>query len=148
MDEKLKKQIILDHYENPINRGLVKDDSYIKINMNSESCIDNLDFMIKIEDNIIKDVRFDGEACAISTSSSSIMINMILNKTIDEVLLIIKNYENMIEEKEYDSELIGEANVFDTIYKQANRKKCALLPYDGLKKAILKYKGEKYEKKN
>ena len=44
MDEHLKKSIILEHYQNPLNKGLVNDDSYYKINMNSESCIDNLDF--------------------------------------------------------------------------------------------------------
>lgn len=142
MDEHLRKSIILDHYNNPINKGLIKDDSYYKVNMNSESCIDDLDYMMKIENNIITDVRFDGEACAISTSASSIMINLILNKTIDEVLNIINNYENMIDEKEYDKELLQEANVFDEIYKQANRKKCALLPYHGLKKVLLEVKGK------
>lgn len=142
MDEHLRKSIILDHYNNPINKGLIKDDSYYKVNMNSESCIDDLDYMMKIENNIITDVRFDGEACAISTSASSIMINLILNKTIDEVLNIINNYENMIDEKEYDKQLLQEANVFDEIYKQANRKKCALLPYHGLKKVLLEVKGK------
>lgn len=140
MDEHLRKSIILDHYNNPTNKGLVEDDNYHKVNMNSESCIDDLDFMIKIENNIITDVRFDGEACAISTSASSIMINLILNKSIDEVLNIINNYENMIDEKDYDKELLEEANVFDEIYKQANRKKCALLPYHGLKKVLLEVK--------
>lgn len=141
MDEHLRKSIILDHYNNPTNKGLVEDDNnYYKVNMNSESCIDDLDFMIKIENNIITDVRFDGEACAISTSASSIMINLILNKSIDEVLNIIKNYENMIDEKQYDKNVLEEANVFDEIYKQANRKKCALLPYHGLKKVLLKVK--------
>ena len=45
MDPILKREIMLDNYENPMNRGLVDDDSYIKINTNNESCIDNLDIM-------------------------------------------------------------------------------------------------------
>lgn len=140
MKDDLKKSIILEHYQNPVNKGLINDDGYYKVNMNSESCIDNLDFMIKIEDNIIKDARFDGEACAISTSASSIMMDMIIGKSINEVLDIINNYENMIEEKNYDKNILGDANCFDEIYKQANRKKCALLPFNGLKKVILNYK--------
>lgn len=143
MDSNLKKMIILEHYENPINRGLVDDDTYIKVNMDSESCIDNIDYMIKIENDIITDVRFDGEACAISTSASSIMVNLIINKHVDELLLIIENYENMIEEKPYDKNILEEANVYDDICKQANRKKCALLPILGLKKVLEKYKGVK-----
>ena len=74
MDSNLRREIILDNYQDPMNRGLIEDESYMKVNTNSESCIDNLDFMMKIEDGIVKDIRFDGEACAISTSASSIMI--------------------------------------------------------------------------
>ena len=136
MDNNLKKMIILEHYENPINKGLIDDDSYIKVNMNSESCIDNIDYMVKIDNNKIVDVRFDGEACAISTSASSIIINLILNKNIEDILNIIYNYENMIEEKPYDKNVLEEANVYDDICKQANRKKCALLPWWGVKKII------------
>lgn len=140
MDNNMKKMIMLEHYQNPINHGLVDNDGYVKINMNSKSCIDNLDFMFKIENDIIKDVRFDGEACAISTSSASIMTELIIGKKIDEAKEIIENYENMINEKAYNENLLGEANCYDEIYKQPNRKKCALLPYEGLKKAIEKSK--------
>ena len=111
--------------------------------MNSESCIDNLDFMIKIKDDIIVDARFDGEACVISTSASSIMNKLIVGKSVDEVLEIIKNYEAMINEDEYDENLLEEAIIFDEIYKQANRKKCALLPFSGIKKILMRYKGVK-----
>ena len=136
MDENLRKNIILEHYNNPVNKGLVKEDGYIKVNMNSSSCIDNLDFMVKIENGVIKDARFDGEACAISTSASSIMMNMIIGKTIKEAEEIIENYEAMIDERKYDEDVLQEAIVFNEIYKQANRKKCALLPFEGLKKII------------
>lgn len=140
MDPNLRRTIMLDNYQNPMNRGLIDDEGYIKINANNESCIDELDFMIKIEDNIIKDIRFDGEACVISTSSASIMIKTLINKTVDEALNIINNYENMIDEKEYDSNILEEANVYDEIYKQPNRKKCALLSWSNLKKALENYK--------
>lgn len=142
MDQNLKKDIMIEHYNNPINKGLIDDDSYYKVNMNSESCIDDLDFMIKIEDDKIKDIRFDGEACVISTSASSIMMNLVIDKTVDSVLNIIDNYEAMINERKYDENILEEANVFDEIYKQANRKKCALLPFEALKKVLSKYKGE------
>ncbi len=140
MDENLRKNIILEHYNNPVNKGLVKEDGYIKVNMNSSTCIDNLDFMVKIENGVIKDARFDGEACAISTSASSIMMNMIIGKTIKEAEEIIENYEAMIDERKYDEDVLQEAIVFNEIYKQANRKKCALLPFEGLKKIIAQEK--------
>jgi len=139
MDQNLKRSILLDNFQNPVNKGLIDDDSYIKINTNNESCIDELDFMLKIEHDIIKDIRFDGEACAISTSTASIMIKTLINKSVDSALEIINNYQNMIDEKDYNKEILEEAIAYDEIYKQPNRKKCALLPWNGIKEVLLKY---------
>ena len=133
MDSNLRREIILDNYQDPMNRGLIDDDSYLKINTNSESCIDNLDFMMKLEDGVIKDIRFDGEACAISTSASSIMIRSLIGKKKEEALEILDNYRKMINEEEYDSDVPGELNVYDEICKQPNRKNCALLPGGAIK---------------
>ena len=136
MDNELKREIILDNYQDPMNKGLVDDDSYIKVNTNSESCIDNLDVMVKVVDGKIEDIRFDGEACAISTSATSIMIRSLIGKSVEEVRRILENYQNMISEKEYDKELLGELNVYDEICKQPNRKNCALLPENAIDKML------------
>ena len=136
MDSNLRRDIILENYQEPLNRGLVEDESYLKVNTNSESCIDNLDFMMKIEDNVIKDIRFDGEACAISTSASSIMIQTLIGKTVKEAKDILNNYKNMIQEKEYDEKLLGELIVYDEISKQPNRINCALLPSVAIEKML------------
>ena len=136
MDNNLRREIILDNYQDPMNRGLIEDDTYLKTNTNSESCIDNLDFMMKVEDGIIKDIRFDGESCAISTSATSIMIRSLIGKSIEDAKKILTNYNNMINELEYDKELLGELNVYDEICKQPNRKNCALLPSVSIDKMI------------
>ena len=143
MDENLKREIILDNYQNPENKKLIDDDSYLKVNQASESCIDNLDFMMKIENNTIVDVRYDGEACAISTSASSIMSRALIGKSVDEAKKILINYKNMIEDKEYDKELLGELNVYDNINKQPNRIKCALLPEEAIDKMLGGLENEK-----
>ena len=136
MDEHLKRSIMIEHYQNPLNKGIKDTVGYKTVNMNSKTCIDNLDFALKIEDDIIKDIKFDGEACAISTSSASIMTELLKGKTVKEAEEIINNYENMIEERPYDKDVLGEANCYDEIYKQPNRKKCALLPYEGVIKIL------------
>lgn len=136
MDSNLRREIILDNYQDPMNKGLIEDDSYLKVNTNSESCIDNLDFMMKINNDIIEDIRFDGEACAISTSASSIMIRSLVGKSVGEAKTILKNYINMINEVEYDSDILGELNVYDEICKQPNRKNCALLPSKAMEKML------------
>lgn len=127
MDKETKREIILDNYQNPTNRGLVEDDTYKKANTRSNSCIDNIDLMMKIEDGKVVDACFDGEACAICTSSTSIIVKSLIGKSVDEAKNIIKNYQNMINEEDYDPEVLGELNAFDEIYMQPARKNCALL---------------------
>lgn len=127
MDKETKREIILDNYQNPTNRGLVEDESYKKANTRSSSCIDNIDLMMKIEYGKVVDACFDGEACAICTSSTSIIVKSLIGKSVDEAKNIIKNYQNMINEEDYDPEVLGELNAFDEIYLQPARKNCALL---------------------
>ena len=138
MDKELKREIILDNYNNPFNRGVPNDDSYIMINTNNESCIDNLDIYFKVENGKIVDVYFNGEACAISTSATSIINRIILNKTKDEIKEIVDNYKNMINELSYDKEVLKDLIVYDDIYLQPNRKTCALLPVKAIEKILEK----------
>jgi len=92
--------------------------------------------MVRVENDIITDIRFDGEACAICTSATSILINTLLGKTLSEVKEIYDNYEKMINEEEYNEKILEDAIVYSDIAKQPNRKKCALLPWWGIKKVI------------
>ena len=139
MEDSLKREIIMEHYQNPLNRHIIEDESYIKVNTNNSSCIDNLDIYIKINNNVIEDIAFTGEACAISISSTSIMIENLIGKTIEEAKKIIANFDNMLNEKEYDSNILNNAIVYDEIYKQSSRKTCAFLPYKGILEALDKY---------
>ena len=136
MDEKFKKMIIFDNYQNPFGKGLIDNDNYIKVKLKSKSCIDQIVLQIKFKNNIIEDAKFDGEACAICTSSTSILLKNIIGKKIDEVLDIINNFNNLIEEKDYDKNLLGDAIVYENISKQPNRKNCALMSWNGLKKIV------------
>jgi len=136
MDNNLKRTIILEHFQNPKNKGLIKDDNYKFINMNNESCIDEVNLMVKFNGDLIEDIRFDGEACAICTSSTSIMIDTLIGKTKEEAKNILNNFLNMIDEKEYNSEILEQAIVYNDIAKQPNRKKCALLSWWGIEKIL------------
>lgn len=140
-DPMIKREIIMDHYENPRNKGLVDDPRYIKVNMNSESCIDDIDIQILVIDNIIKDFRFDGVGCTIATSSTSILSELVIDQSIEKAYEIIKNYDSMIKELEYDEQLLQEAVVFKDVSKQANRIKCATIGYNGLLELLDSLKG-------
>ena len=139
MDKEIRREIILDNYQNPVNRGLVDDNSYNKKKTNNDSCIDNIDMMMKIEDDVVKDIVFDGEACAICTSATSIIIKSLIGKKVSDAINIITNYQNMINEEEYDKDVLGELLVYDEIYLQPNRKTCALLPSRAVINIIKEY---------
>ncbi len=134
----MKREIILDNYENPRNRGLIDNNEYEKSDMNNESCIDHVIVEAKIEDNILKDVRFDGEACAICTSSASIMTETLKGKDVDTAKKIVDNFEKMINGEDFDKDILEEAIVYEDIKNQPNRQKCALLSWWGIKEIVEK----------
>lgn len=136
MDSNLRREIILDNYNNPFHKKV--NDNYEKVNTNNESCIDNIDIYFKFNDDVLEDVSFFGEACAISTSATSILLRNIIGKTKKEIYNILTNYDNMINEKEYDRELLRDLVVYDEIYLQPNRKNCALLPSNAVKNMLKK----------
>ena len=138
MFEEMKKELILEHFNNPVNKGLIDDESYIKENSSNPSCIDHFTIELKIEDGIIKDIRFDGEACAIATSSLSISISKLMGKTKEEALNIIDNYNKMIKGEEYDSNVLEELSIYKDISKQPARVNCAKLGINGIRKIIEK----------
>lgn len=134
MNSELKRSIILDNYQNARNRGVPDSQDYMKINSNNQSCIDNIDIYVKFDGEKIADIKFEGEACVIAISSTSILSEMLIGKTIQEAKKILNNYFEMIEEEHYDKDLLGEAIVYDEMYKQPSRKTCATLFARGIGK--------------
>ena len=127
MDSNIKRELILDNFNYPNNKGLINDPSYIKKSDKNPSCIDHFDIELKLEDGVVKDIRFDGEACAIATSSLSIAIHRFIGKSKEEVLNIIDNYKRMVNEEEYDKTILEDLLAFDEIWMQESRKTCATL---------------------
>ena len=136
IDQELRREMIVENYEHPYHKGLKKEAGYLVANTNNESCIDNIDIELKIEDGKIKEANFDGEACAISTSATSLFLQKIEGKNVEEVRKILENYQKMINEEEYDKELLEDLVIYDSVAMQPNRKKCALLPKDTIEKIL------------
>lgn len=141
MNNEIKREIIIEHFSHPFNKEEVEDETLTKVNTKNPNCIDNIDLYLKIEDDIIKELKFNGEACAVSTASTSIMIKNLINKDINSAKEYINNFLAMVGEEEYDEELLNEGIAFSEVYKQNNRKNCVLLPYRGIIKALEEYEG-------
>ena len=138
MNEELKRELIIENYNNPVNKGLTNDKDYITISKSNPSCIDHFTIELKLKDNIIEDIRFDGEACAISTSALSISISKLIGKTKKEALDIIDNYNKMILNEDYDSSKLKELEIYKDISKQPARVKCATIGINGIKDILEK----------
>jgi len=141
LDQNMMRQIIMDHYQNPIHKSTPKS-GYVSIHSKSENCIDDIHVYLKLEKGIVKDCIWDGIACTISTASTDIMCDLVIGKSEKDARYIIDNYFKMIEEKEFDEEVLGEAIVFINTAKQAARIKCATIGYHALKD-LLDHKHEK-----
>ena len=135
MDRDIKRSIILDNYQNPNNKR-VSGTGYVKINTRNVSCIDNLDIYLKVNNDIIEDISFEGEACVISISSTNILSNLLIGKTKKEGIYLIDNYLKMINEEEFDKDALKELLAFDDTSKQPSRIKCATLSANGIKKFL------------
>lgn len=136
MNSEESRKIIMENYLHPQNRDL-SHEGYETVNTRNESCIDNINLYVKWDEDIIEDIVFDGEACAISISSTSIMIKNLIGKTKEEALKYIKEFYHMTNGNDFDKELLGDACCYEEISKQGNRKVCANLPLKGIEKAIL-----------
>ena len=139
MDKEIKREIMLDHYSNPNNKATIKDQRYKSIHNASESCIDDITVFMLVEDEIIKDVKFDGIGCTICTSSTDIMCDLIIGKSLQEAKEILNEYYNMVDEKPFNEEILDEANAFDTLYQQANRIKCGTIGIHAIEDLIKEY---------
>lgn len=137
----MKRQIIMDHYDNPRHHKLIDDDDAITVRNKSASCIDDITMSAVIKDDVIKAIGFEGQACTISTAATSIMTEQVVGKNIKEAKEIIANYNNMVYEKDFDKDMVDEGIAFENVGKQANRIKCATIGYDTLTQII-----EQYEK--
>jgi nitrogen fixation NifU-like protein len=110
--------------------------------MDSASCIDDIYVYIKVKDDVIEDVAFDGIGCAISMSTASIMTELLKGLKRDKALYIIEQYKNMLLEKPFDESVLDEAIVFINTHKQASRIKCATLAWDGAETLLTEDKHE------
>ena len=125
MSEDIYKEIILDHYRNPRNKGNLSN-AEISAQDNNPVCGDRLSIDIKLEDNVVSDIKFDGEGCAISQSSASILTEMLMGKTVDELSKFTK--DELLDELGTPS--LGPARI-----------KCALLSLKVLKIGTYQYLG-------
>lgn len=133
----LYRQVIMDHYKNPQNKGLINDSSYLTIHMNNPSCGDDIMVQLKLDNNKITDIKHLGTGCSICCSSASVMSVALKNKEKDEALGIINEYYQMIQGKGFNKNVLtGDAIVYEGVSKFPARVKCATLAWKAIEKGL------------
>ncbi len=121
------KEIILDYYKNPRNRGTIESPD-AKSKDSNPLCGDVVEMQLKFSDGKVSDIKFNGDGCAISQASASMLTELVMGKSIEDVRKI---------DKTVLLENLGSPNL------GAVRIKCALLPLKVMKTAVYSYLGEK-----
>ncbi len=128
--ETLYRQVIMDHYKNPRNKGLLSSSGYKTIHIKNPTCGDDITIQSLVEDGIVKDVRHDGTGCSICCSSASVMSETLIGKTKEDAEKISEAYINMLTNKEYDENVdLEEAIVYQGVRKFPARVKCASIAW-------------------
>src|SRR5690625_946554 len=97
----LYRQVIMDHYKYPRNRGVLEGNA-VSVEMNNPTCGDRIMLQLQVEDDIVKDVKFDGEGCSISMASASMMTQAIKGKKLSEALNMSAFFSQMMIGEEVD----------------------------------------------
>ena len=140
------REMMMDHYDNPRNKEEVKDSRYKSIRMNSSSCIDDITVQVLLDKDVIKDVKWFGTACVISTAATSVMSELVKGKTLKEAADLMDNYMKMFESQPYDQDKLQEAIIFQNVGRQASRIGCATIGWRGLFQAAVKEDGKEGDK--
>ena len=140
--EDLYREIILDHYRTPRNRGELPPPAAHAVGHNP-LCGDEIDVYLQVEGDTITDVKVGGQGCSISQSSASMMSQAVKGRAVAEVRALVRRFKGMmsIEEEALDGEgvadiKLGDLEALQGVVKFPVRIKCATLAWNTLLEAL------------
>ncbi|MFB4169329.1 Fe-S cluster assembly sulfur transfer protein SufU [Virgibacillus sp. JSM 102003] len=134
----LYRQVIMDHYKNPRNRGAVEGDA-LTVDMNNPTCGDRIQLQLQVVNGVVQDAKFDGEGCSISMSSASMMTQAVKGKKLDDALKMSKAFSQMMLGEEMDDlgDIdFGDIEALQGVSKFPARIKCATLAWKAMEKGV------------
>ena len=141
MDAELRElyqQVILDHNKSPRNFKKLETANHFAEGYNP-LCGDKIDIYLLVENDIVKDISFQGNGCAISKASASLMSSIVKGKSVDETKILFEQFHDLITGKTDDSnamETLGKLSVFAGVKEFPSRVKCASLAWHTMSAAL------------
>jgi nitrogen fixation NifU-like protein len=130
----LYQEMVFDHYKRPRNCHAMPDASCRAEGYNP-LCGDKVTVYLKLENDRVTDVSFEGSGCAISTASASLMTEALRGKSVDEVEALFRSFHAMVTESDSHPEL-GKLEVLAGVREFPARVKCATLAWHTLHAAL------------
>lgn len=141
--EELYREVILDHFKSPKNRGGLPN-ANAHADGTNPLCGDQLSISAIIEDNVITDVKYEGHGCAISQSAASMLTEIMKGRSIEDLKLLSQLYKEMLgvsekgvaKQTKYVVDDLGDLISLEGVKKYPVRIKCALLSANTLLESI------------
>jgi len=130
----LYREVILDHYAHPRNRGRLNP-SDVSVEGANPLCGDELSLYVRLRDGRVEDARFEGRGCSISQASTSMMTEAIKGKTLEEVRALVAQFKGMMHGQEVADDL-GDLAALQGVRKFPVRIKCATLSWVALEQGL------------
>ena len=137
--EQMYQEVILDHYKHPHARGL-REPFGAEVHHVNPTCGDEVTLRVHLDENIVKDVSYDGQGCSISQASTSVLTDQVIGLPLVDALKVVDSFNEMISSRgtvEGDEDVIGDGIAFAGVSKYPARVKCALLGWLAFKDAIV-----------
>ncbi|KJE23601.1 SUF system FeS assembly protein, NifU family [Frankia torreyi] len=138
--DSMYQEIILDHYRNPLHRGL-RDPFDAEVHHVNPTCGDEVTLRVKVSDGVVEDVSYESEGCSISQASASVMSDLVIGKKVDEALELEREFLALMQSRgtaEGNEDVLEDAVAFAGVSKYPARVKCALLSWMAWKDATAK----------
>jgi nitrogen fixation protein NifU and related proteins len=134
--DQLYRSVIMDHYKNPRNKGVIEESS-ITVDMNNPTCGDVIHLTLQIADGIVENAKFEGDGCSISMASASMMTQIVKGKKVDEALKAATVFSDMMLGKDVDDSIdLGDIEALAGVAKFPARIKCATLAWKAMEKGV------------
>lgn len=145
--EDLYREIILDHYRTPRNRGELASPPAVTALGHNPLCGDEIQVFLDVRDGVIQDVKVGGQGCSISQSSASMMSQAVKGKSLAEVRALVRRFKGMMsiedaeeaaaaDEADNVEVKLGDLEALQGVVKFPVRIKCATLAWNTLVEAL------------
>jgi nitrogen fixation protein NifU and related proteins len=134
--EELYKEVILDHYRAPRNKGRL-DPHDIALERNNPLCGDEIELFVRFDGETVDGIMFEGKGCSISQASASMMTEKIEGLSTKDATELAESIKRMMAaEEEGDPDKLGDLVALKGVVKYPVRIKCALLGWNTLLEAL------------